>query len=281
MPTRLRTDPDWLNQPPLLDLPGVSNADPFLQGLPAVAPDNLDGVRGPEKDRRLGREFENRVAAAVQASPGLELVARNLQIFDNHRTLGELDMLVRDKARDVLMHWEITVKFYLGLTPDHWPGPNPADSLGQRAKRLLEHQFPMLHNTVCQQLLQSRGWSVQEQYLFSRGRLFYPAGQHWPAPKHSHAPHLHGQWWTEQQLTRQPHHWQPLEKSEWLQPPSMSDNQHNWLASNQMIDYVEAAGRPVMALRHVPAATAQPDFIVPQRWLDDARSAQSFAQPAT
>lgn len=262
-----RLPTDWLGQPPLLALSGIGSADRFLGTSPTPAPDT------PDKDQRLGRQFENQVAATVNADPNLDLVARNLQIFDNGRTLGELDMLVRDNTRNVLMHWEITVKFYLGIRPDHWPGPNPADSLAQRGNRLLEHQFPMLRNRLCQQLLDEHGWRVEEQYLLSRGRLFYPAGHNWPAPAYSHPQHLRGQWWHQRQLIEHRHRWQPLNKSEWLPAAQMSDNCDDWLASDQMIDYVEAAGRPVMALRHIPAAKPQPDFIVPQRWLDDARSA--------
>lgn len=258
----------------MFQLPGIANADSLLN------PDTMP-VAEPEtgSDQRLGRYFENLVAGCVRASPNLELVARNIQVAGEHRTLGELDMLVRDIERRVLMHWEITVKFYLGLAPEYWPGPDPRDHFQRRASRLCEHQFPMLRRPECLALLAEQGWHVDEQYLFSRGRLFYPAHYRLLPPGYAHPRHCRGTWWHTAQLQQTNANWSPLEKSGWLTEDTMSDNHHDWLASDQMIDYVESAGRPVMALRQIPAASSQPDFIVPQQWLNHARQEQPTARP--
>lgn len=76
--------------------------------------------------RRLGRYYERLWQFAVTHAPGVELVAANLPIRVGGHTLGELDMLLRD--RDGVHHLELAIKLYLG--PQHGDGHDPAHWLG-------------------------------------------------------------------------------------------------------------------------------------------------------
>ncbi|MBZ2188208.1 DUF1853 family protein [Alcanivorax sp. JB21] len=258
----------WLRAPALLH--GVADAAELLAPTLPALPLRTD------HDARLGRLFENLVADAVAASPALTLVTRNLVIHDGQRTLGELDMLVHDSQRDVLMHWEVTLKFYFGMGPDNWPGPDPRDTLAKKHARTLHHQLPLLHHPATRALLAAQGWAVTEQRLFSRGMLCYTesyaesyaescADNTFPsAPPAQAAPgHLRGRWWA---LDHLPPAGQflPLPKSAWLNAAQLSDNSDNWLARPAIIDYVLQQNRPVMVLwRPQPEAASTPGFIIP------------------
>ena len=247
------TPTDWLRAPALLS--GVADAGALLASpLPALA------LR-TDHDARLGRLFENLVADAVQASAALTLVARNLVIHDGQRTLGELDMLVHDTRRDVLMHWEVTLKFYFGMGADHWPGPDPRDTLAKKHARTLHHQLPLLEHPATRALLTEHGWQVTEQRLLSRGMLCY-AEPGDTAPHQAAPGHLRGRWWHHHSLPPAGQ-FLPLPKQAWLNATQLSDNSDNWLARPAIIDYVHQQNRVVMVLwRPQPEAPPTPGFII-------------------
>ncbi|MCH8544414.1 MAG: DUF1853 family protein [Alcanivorax sp.] len=263
-PTWPMTPNQWLRAPALLA--GVADAAALLAPqLPAL-------TLRTDHDARLGRLFENLVADAVVASPALTLVTRNLVIHDGERTLGELDMLVHDTQRDVLMHWEVTLKFYFGMGPDHWPGPDPRDTLAKKHARTLNHQLPLLQHPATQALLAEHGWQVTEQRLLSRGMLCYAARADlsWKqiSPKQAAPGHLRGKWWDLHSLPLTGE-FLPLPKQAWLNAslhaPDLSDNSDNWLARPAIIDYVHQQNRAVMALwRPEPGTAPTPGFIILQ-----------------
>jgi hypothetical protein len=263
-----------VHAPPLIRCPaGIGDANALLRNALACAPTPADNVLDKhrlalanDRDRRLGRRLENLVALAIELSPGLELVARNLRIQGRERTLGELDMLVYDRARQVTMHWELTIKFYLGLTPEYWPGPNPADSLAGKTRHLFDHQFPLLQRRATGERLAQQQIRVEEQYLFSVGRLFYPAAQDIDSPAEAAAGHWRGQWWHLDALPATAHGWRLLDKPDWLVPP-LSDKSTNWLATPEVLAYVRDCTSPVaVQCRTAAGAISETGFIVPRGW---------------
>jgi hypothetical protein len=66
----------------------------------------------PGRTRRLGLYYERLWQFAMQHAPGIELIAANMPIRREGHTLGELDMLLRD--RDGVHHLELAIKLYLG-----------------------------------------------------------------------------------------------------------------------------------------------------------------------
>ena len=272
------TDKDWLD---LLDW--LYRSPPLL-----VPPSNcslLDDLLAPREpgstliqearsalaaspDKRLGKLFEILVGLAISAQPELEILARNMVINGADRTLGELDMILANQRDGSVIHVEITLKFYLGLANGRFPGPNPADTLEQKYHRLASHQLPLSRQQeACAQVSAVGLPQVTERRLFSRGRLFYPM-VHAPAtPAEAWPTHQQGDWWRASD-TERGRHWRPLARPQWLAPESMSDRAETLLATDALIDYVQARQRPLMVVADDQPA-ARPAFVVPDRgWPD-------------
>lgn len=151
---------------------------------------------------RLGSYFESLLDAWLDW-PGNPLYRRRhhgLQVRIGKLTAGEFDFLVEDRTTGALQHWEVAVKFYLGIVPGgdpaHWVGPGLQDRLDLKLDRLQRHQLTLGRLPQAQALLASLGLPSPVPVALLRGRLFYPAHAcpaDWtPAPA---APgHLRG-WW--------------------------------------------------------------------------------------
>ena len=125
--------PRQLRHPEVRDLAWVILAPPMLEQTPWPQRHPLAGsawVQAPEQlerwlraldsnseplqqwlalatTRRLGRYYERLWQFAVQHAPGVELIAANLPIRLGGHTLGELDMVLRD--RDGVHHLELAI----------------------------------------------------------------------------------------------------------------------------------------------------------------------------
>ncbi|MEQ3635960.1 DUF1853 family protein [Alcanivorax sp.] len=207
---------------------------------------------------RLGLIFELWVAALVDASTGLERVASNLPVREQGRTLGELDMLVRDCLSGELWHWELALKFYLA-TAEQWYGPNRHDTLHRKAQHLYQQQLPRSRSEVARAQLAEQGWEINGQALLTRGRLFY----HHDTPSEGEMPaagHERGWWRTTHELDEGP--WSIIDRPFWA-TPFMSDKEATFVDRLALINYVETHSRPLMA---TSPHHDQPGFIVPVSW---------------
>lgn len=275
---------EWLRTAPPLLRPQDNTrlAGPFfespLNDLRATSPCTNKAEATPDKDQRLGRRFERLTHDVLQEQINLDVLACNIVLHDGIRTIGELDMITYDRQLDKYQHWEMTLKFYLGISTQHWPGPNPVDNLHRKASRLFGHQFPLSASPLAQERLRALNIPrIDERVVLSRGTLFYPAEQNITAPDIAHPDHHKGRWWTISQLplgTR----WQPLSKNDWIGTGSVSDKGTTTLASNELVDYVQAAPSPLMVIAHHDANTPpEPGFIVSDNWLVDARDAKKYS----
>ncbi len=203
-PATLAGELDWLTQaPPLITPPsGCESGDALLRycaGEPGVLRRAADALAEHPRPRRLGQHFENLVAALIQHSERYRLVARNLPLRVAGKTLGELDMLVEDRDTGKLMHWELALKFYLGLPgePEEraWPGPNnPNDQLTRKIDHLYHQQIPRSADPAVAALLAEQGLHVDRRLLLTRGRLFYPADGSATPPAEVTDEHEWGTW---------------------------------------------------------------------------------------
>ncbi|MDF1821286.1 MAG: DUF1853 family protein [Alcanivoracaceae bacterium] len=265
---------DWLQHgPPLLQPPpGVGLFDELLVARPKLeqlAPD-VHRRYLSQADQRLGKLFELLCRALIEQQPHLSILAHNL-VMQKQRTLGELDLVLADCRDNSVCHVELTLKFYLGIAGNHWPGPNPDDSLERKWQHLAEHQFPLPRRADVVPLLQQAGIArIDRQYLFSRGQLFYPGAAHLQPPAQAHPDHLRGRWWRASDLPAD-NHWQLVPRHHWLLAGRLLDNGSHHLASTEVFDYVHQRKRPQMVIRHGFDGSRENTFIVPdQGWPNDA-----------
>lgn len=129
---------------------------------------------------RLGSYFEGLLDAWL-AWPGNPLYRRlyhGLPVRVGKRTVGELDFLVEERASGEIQHWEVAVKFYLGIAPGghaaDWVGPGLRDRLDLKLDRLRGHQLPLADTPDAAGLLQALQLPLPQPVCLVRGRFFYP-----------------------------------------------------------------------------------------------------------
>ena len=148
-----------------------------------ASPDELDDLLAAQKDRRLGKYFETLWYYFFAHHPGYEILANNLQVIIDGRTLGEFDFIVLDKVSGNTVHVEVAVKFFLAAgDPEHggtrdmanWYGPNLRDRLDQKVDHLNQRQVRLASQPEVSDYLSTRGISIDGCMVFLKGRLFYP-----------------------------------------------------------------------------------------------------------
>lgn len=179
----------------LLDAPGLLDADAacwegriavldqvshetagWLQQLDA-APAALHAMLDTQPSHRLGRYAEKLMTFYLQHSG--RLIAHNVQVRAGpNATIGEFDFLVRDGAAAI--HWEFATKFYLLQTSprdvgaEAFVGPNLADSLGAKMRKIMQQQLILAQHPAAQQYLSV---VVSKAQALVKGWLFYPESE--------------------------------------------------------------------------------------------------------
>ena len=76
------------------------------------------------------------------------------------------------------MHWEVAVKFYLGVGDTremyNWHGPNLRDRLDIKVHHLLNRQSLISKNHLVRQWLGRQGIVIDQCAVILKGRLYYP-----------------------------------------------------------------------------------------------------------
>jgi len=129
---------------------------------------------------RLGKYIERFVSFQLQQEKSIEIIAENIQIQQEKRTLGELDCILKRNNKPI--HLEIVYKFYLfddavGSTEiEHFIGPNRKDSLVEKLNKLKEKQLPLLYSTECKDFIKTLKLNIDEikQQVYFKAQLFVP-----------------------------------------------------------------------------------------------------------
>ena len=183
----------------------------FLRILPGLfeldkSPEKLLSFINNGNTRLLGKYFENLIGFWLAEFSRFTLVKSNLQIFQNGRTIGEIDFLIRDENGQIF-HLEAAGKYYLSSKgTSEWRdfyGPNPADNLADKLEKMLNGQITLTSNQNARDVLEQLGIKEQpEPLLLFKGFLFYPyqkTGEVKPA-KGVSPHHLKGKWVTIQDI---------------------------------------------------------------------------------
>jgi len=157
--SQVEQDLDWMGKA----LPLMGPWENFPQfSEPQWASMREGGLRGLEKWRslseaergalfsydgwRVGPYFESIVELWLHLLEGWEVLASNLTVFKERQTLGAFDLVVRGPDGGI-EHWELAIKFYLGVSNigdwNDWVGPNQRDRLQKKMNRMMHHQLPL------------------------------------------------------------------------------------------------------------------------------------------
>ena len=285
--TRKRSaDAYWaIRSNPLLHT--LDNRFPDVQWYAALPLHDFD-IPWPAPDDwhhfRLGIQFEQLWQAAISKMSGYHLLASNLPVRGQQRTLGEFDIIVNCNGR--IEHWELAVKFYLGRhdlkQPSNWFGPNPEDRLDRKLNRLLDHQLPLSKSPEAETVLSRMNIKpITQTACLVKGRLFYPWQEFIAGtaqfPACANAGHLRGWWITLPDFIRlfssTRVQWVYLEKHLWLSPIAASDDL-------TLLNYAQALDLLQTSLGTQTTHVAMIDslgqeisrgFVVSQDWLDRTR----------
>ncbi|MCK2183093.1 DUF1853 family protein [Halomonas getboli] len=208
----------WLLQAPdLLSLDAPGRPDRHCLGLASdaalvdylaaldAAPAKLERYVGSALEARMGHYHERLWQFLLDTAPNTRLLAHNLPVLQERRTLGELDLIYAETPDPVPVHLEVAIKYYLGLPEGpgadddqaRWIGPGGLDSLALKRHHLEHHQLPLAQRPVTRLALAERlGAPVTRlrQRLAMPGVLFYPWQADLPAPRHAAPDHLRGHW---------------------------------------------------------------------------------------
>jgi hypothetical protein len=196
----------------LLDAPDLLDpASPHWQGriatVGAMTQDTADWLAALEQDpipleaalgarhySRLGL-YAEKLMAFYFAEHG-KLVAHGLQVRANRNdTVGEFDFLLRDG--DDLVHLEFATKFYLldahsaGEGFNGLIGPNLADTLGAKMRKIFDKQLSLARHPAAQPLLPQ---PVARALALVKGWLFYPGDEAGRGMAGISQPHCNGFW---------------------------------------------------------------------------------------
>lgn len=167
----------FLNTPPLWEKSqfGLTQFD-----FPTLDIENFQPKAIPQ-NIRLGHQMEYVFKQLVEAANVYDIVLHNLPIKNDHRTLGEIDFILKDKLTKQLLHIELTYKFYI-INPEitmpihRLMGPNKRDLFFTKMEKIKNVQFPLLHSTEGKKALVQLDIdadNIEHQTCF-KGQLFQP-----------------------------------------------------------------------------------------------------------
>lgn len=138
-----------------------------------LAPQRLYTCLDLQPLTRLGRYAERLMAFYLEYSGNL--FAHGVQVRSaKNETIGEFDFLL--KQGEALVHWEFATKLYLlessgqGCHADYFVGPNLADTLGAKIRKIMDQQLLLSrHPSALLQL----PLPVADAHALVKGWLFY------------------------------------------------------------------------------------------------------------
>lgn len=204
-------------------------SSPWLAELD-LSPHELHEFIAARPTRRLGHYFETLIAFWLMHTPATQIIATNLQVHEEQRTVGEYDFLFRNHDMEIC-HWEAAVKFYLQVEPlaeqRAFIGPGTRDRLDLKLDHVFHHQLQLSHTQAGQAAL-PHGMKLDRAQAYIKGYLFYHVTTlDRAAVAGISASHQSG-WWLRHNEDVLP---QTSADSRWIIPPRL-----RWLAPARLTD---------------------------------------------
>lgn len=265
--------PQWHGKIATLDVQSREKMQEWLAVLDR-SPDVLHAYLDIQPFTRLGRYAEKLMAFYFRHC-GI-LVAHGVQVRAGKcDTVGEFDFLLQEES--ALVHWEFATKFYLlestgsGTEDDYFVGPNLADTLGAKMRKILDRQLSLAQHPAAQAYLSQ---SVSSAKALVKGWLFYHEND--PLPTQSLGvsdAHCRGFWCTMTELDEMPgDRYAVLRRLQWLAPARLDWDQalSRESISETLSGYFAHDTMPVMvaivARQGNDAVETSRGFIVPNDW---------------
>ncbi len=129
---------------------------------------------------RLGFHFEGLLSfwlsdGYARGLHPFETLASNVQLYNGKQTVGELDLILCNHCEQLIEHWELAIKFFMGsmpFAPENWVGINSNDNLERKMTYMQNKQFRSVwvdtedHGRV----------KIDKRYGVIKGRFFLPVG---------------------------------------------------------------------------------------------------------
>lgn len=193
-----------------------------------------------KRSHRLGIYFESLWQFFLRHDPAVDLIAHNLPVHHEGRTLGEFDCLYFCHERQQVVHLELAVKFFLGhhrqntdykkshtSSAQQWLGPDAKDRLDLKLAHLLQRQTRLSDTPAAINALQALNVTVGCKEVAVKGYLFAPNASAMPPPPAFNAARTMHTWLTCGQaleaLPTQGDEFALLEKMQWLGPAQIED----------------------------------------------------------
>lgn len=280
-------DPHWEGRIATLG-PILPATERWLADLDAD-PSALDAALGSRLTPRLGL-YAEKLMAFYFAHQG-RLVAHGLQVrASRNDTVGEFDFLL-DDGHGGVEHIEFATKFYLlqeevhgderrahelAAGFDSFVGPNLADSLGRKMRKVFERQLSLGHHPAAQAVLPR---PVTSAKALIKGWLFYPAGCYRERTLAGiSAPHCRGFWCALSELeSLAGERFLVLPRLQWLAP--FRAQSATWMLDRAQLraeleDHFAQSGAPVLVslVKEAPGRIVEFErgFIVPDDWRERA-----------
>ncbi len=147
------------------------NPQPLLEHLRQVFPYQY----------RLGFYAESLLTFWFTHSPHWQLLARNVVVSENTRTIGSLDFITQTQNTDTpkFYHIELTCKYYFSrhepTTEASFIGLNPTDHLNKKTNKLVQ-QLALIKHPNLRALRQQNNWKNITSTSIVRGTAFTPSG---------------------------------------------------------------------------------------------------------
>ena len=102
-----------------------------------------------------------------------EMIASNVQLYNGKQTTGELDLILYNHQENLVEHWELAIKFFMGsapFAPENWVGINSSDNLQRKMTHMQTKQF----RTVWVDTEKHGQIKIDKRYGVIKGRFFLP-----------------------------------------------------------------------------------------------------------